>query len=72
MTCHTHLSTEATAFPLTPSATVTELSNRRSSNGFTALSALPAMDGEQHEAEQEDEAEAAQDEGDLVAAEQSK
>lgn len=72
MTCYIHSWTEATAFPLTLGATVTELSNRRSSNGFTALSALPAMDGQQQEAEQEGEEEAAQDEGDLVAAEQSK
>lgn len=58
--------------PTTQHAFATELSNRRSSSGFTALSAPPATDGEQPEAEQEGEEAALQDEGDLVAAEQSK
>ena len=53
-------------------ASAAELSNRRSSSGFTALSAPPAIDGDQPEADQESEEAAVQDEGDLVAAEQSK
>ena len=55
-----------------PAADPGDTSNRRSSNGFTALSAPPAMDDEQAEAEQDSEEEAVQDEGDLVAAEQNK
>lgn len=59
-------------FPTTPCAFATELSNRRSSSGFSALSAPPAVDGKQPAAEQASEETAVQDEGDLVAAEQSK
>lgn len=45
------------------------MANRRSSNGFTALS---PEDGEQAEAEQDSKETAEEDDGDLVAAEQHK
>lgn len=54
---------------LTPGAAPAEMNNRRSSNGFTALS---AVDDEQPDAEQDSEEEGQQDDGDLVAAEQHK
>ena len=54
---------------LTPCAASTELANRRSSNGFTALS---AEDDEQSEAEEDSKEAAEEDDGDLVAAEQHK